>query len=127
MSLYNYKAVAPDGRTVLGRIDALNIVDLELRLRRMELDLIDGEPVDLAWERFDSEDSASLERRVRAFARLPQGRSRRPAWAQTGSGGGLLTETEEAQVIYLLRESGTLCRYVRERSGSGGGPDGLAG
>ena len=45
MSLYNYKAVAPDGRTVLGRIDALNIVDLELRLRRMELDLIDGEPV----------------------------------------------------------------------------------
>ena len=35
MSLYNYKAVAPDGRTVLGRIDALNIVDLELRLRRM--------------------------------------------------------------------------------------------
>lgn len=91
------------------------------------LRLIDGEPVDLAWERFDSEDSASLERRVRAFARLPQGRSRRPAWAQTGSGGGLLTETEEAQVIYLLPESGTLCRYVRERSGSGGGPDGLAG
>ena len=45
MSLYNYKAVAPDGRTVLGRIDALNIVDLELRLRRMELDLLDGEPV----------------------------------------------------------------------------------
>ena len=64
---------------------------------------------------------------MRAFARLPQGRRRRPAWAQTGSGGGLLTETEEAQVIYLLPESGTLCRYVRERSGSGGGPDGLSG
>ena len=45
MSLYTYKAVAPDGRTVQGRIDALNIVDLELRLRRMELDLIDGEPI----------------------------------------------------------------------------------
>ena len=45
MSLYTYKAVAPDGRTVLGRIDAINIVDLELRLRRMELDLIGGEPV----------------------------------------------------------------------------------
>ena len=45
MSLFTYKAVAPDGRTVQGRIDALNIVDLELRLRRMELDLIDGEPI----------------------------------------------------------------------------------
>ena len=45
MPLYSYRAVAPDGRMVLGRIDALNIVDLELRLRRMELDLIDGEPV----------------------------------------------------------------------------------
>ena len=45
MSLYNYKAVAADGRTVLGRIDALNVVDLELRLKRMELDLIDGEPI----------------------------------------------------------------------------------
>jgi len=28
---------------VLGRIDALNLVDLEMRLRRMELDLITGE------------------------------------------------------------------------------------
>ena len=45
MSLYNYKAVAADGRQVQGRIDALNLVDLELRLRRMELDLIDGEPI----------------------------------------------------------------------------------
>ena len=45
MSLYNYKAVATDGRQVQGRIDALNIVDLELRLKRMELDLIDGEPI----------------------------------------------------------------------------------
>ena len=45
MSLYTYKAVSPDGRTVLGRIDALNIVDLEMRLRRMELDLISGDLV----------------------------------------------------------------------------------
>jgi type IV pilus assembly protein PilC len=29
---------------VRGRIDALNVVDLEMRLRRMELDLISGEP-----------------------------------------------------------------------------------
>ena len=45
MSLYTYKAVGPDGRTVLGRIDALNVVDLEMRLRRMELDLISGDLV----------------------------------------------------------------------------------
>ncbi len=30
---------------MLGRIDALNLVDLEMRLRRMELDLVRGEPV----------------------------------------------------------------------------------
>ena len=42
MPLYNYKAVDPDGRSVAGRIDALNIVDLEMRLRRMDLDLVDG-------------------------------------------------------------------------------------
>jgi len=45
LALYTYKAIAPDGRTVLGRIDALNLVDLEMRLRRMELDLVTGEPI----------------------------------------------------------------------------------
>lgn len=45
MPLYTYKAINPDGRAVHGRIDALNIVDLELRLRRMELDLVSGQPV----------------------------------------------------------------------------------
>jgi len=43
--LYTYKAVNPDGRMIFGRIDALNVVDLEMRLRRMELDLVNGEPV----------------------------------------------------------------------------------
>ncbi|WP_313950801.1 type II secretion system F family protein [Accumulibacter sp.] len=45
MPLYTYKAVSPEGRMMLGRIDALNLVDLEMRLRRMELDLVRGEPV----------------------------------------------------------------------------------
>jgi type IV pilus assembly protein PilC len=45
MPLYTYKAVNPDGRMIFGRIDALNLVDLEMRLRRMELDLVNGEPV----------------------------------------------------------------------------------
>ena len=45
MPLYTYKAVSPDGRMVFGRIDAINLVDLDLRLRRMELDLVSGEPL----------------------------------------------------------------------------------
>jgi len=45
MPLYSYKAVNLDGRMIFGRIDALNVVDLEMRLRRMELDLVNGEPV----------------------------------------------------------------------------------
>jgi type IV pilus assembly protein PilC len=45
MPLYTYKAVNPDGRMIFGRIDALNVVDLEMRLRRMELDLVNGQPL----------------------------------------------------------------------------------
>jgi type IV pilus assembly protein PilC len=44
MPLFNYRAINSDGQAVAGRIDALNLVDLETRLRRMELDLIDGAP-----------------------------------------------------------------------------------
>lgn len=43
--LFDYKAVSAEGRKVFGRIDAINLVDLEMRLRRMELDLITGQPV----------------------------------------------------------------------------------
>ena len=45
MPLYTYRAVDPDGHAVTGRVDAMNLVDLELRLRRMDLDLINGDPV----------------------------------------------------------------------------------
>jgi type IV pilus assembly protein PilC len=44
MPLFNYRAIDSDGRAAAGRIDAANLVDLELRLKRMELDLIDGVP-----------------------------------------------------------------------------------
>ena len=47
MALYTYKAISADGRRLLGRIDALNLVDLEMRLKRMELDLISGERNDV--------------------------------------------------------------------------------
>ena len=46
MALFDYKAITPDGKTVLGRLDAINLVDLEMRLKRMELDLITGQPVE---------------------------------------------------------------------------------
>jgi type IV pilus assembly protein PilC len=45
MTLYAYKAMNADGRVIMGRIDAMNAVDLEMRLKRMELDYIRGNPV----------------------------------------------------------------------------------
>ncbi len=43
--LFDYKAVSAEGRRILGRLDAVNLVDLEMRLKRMDLDLITGQPV----------------------------------------------------------------------------------
>lgn len=40
MPSFQYKAIGPDGRKTRGRLDAYNEVDLELRLRKMGLDLI---------------------------------------------------------------------------------------
>jgi len=45
MALYTYKAMNAKGRVLAGRLDAINPVDLEMRLKRMELDLITGKPV----------------------------------------------------------------------------------
>ncbi|MFL6658187.1 MAG: type II secretion system F family protein [Massilia sp.] len=44
MALYAYSSMNPAGKIVNGVIDAANQPDLELRLRRMELDLIDCKP-----------------------------------------------------------------------------------
>jgi type IV pilus assembly protein PilC len=40
--LFDYKAVTAEGRMIYGRLDAINLVDLEMRLKRMELDLVTG-------------------------------------------------------------------------------------
>ena len=45
MTLHAYKAMNAGGGIVHGRMDAINPVDLELRLRRIGLDLISGDPV----------------------------------------------------------------------------------
>ena len=44
MPLYTYKAVDVRGKHVIGRVEALNLFDLEQRLLRMELDLVTGAP-----------------------------------------------------------------------------------
>ena len=45
MALYAYRAMDEGGRLVSGRMDAINQVDLELRLKRMDLDYISGAAV----------------------------------------------------------------------------------
>ncbi len=40
MDLYRYKAIDSRGRTLTGRVNAVNPVDLEVRLKRMGMDLI---------------------------------------------------------------------------------------
>jgi type IV pilus assembly protein PilC len=42
MALFTYKAIDTRGKMALGQIEALNISDLEMRLKRMGLDLIAG-------------------------------------------------------------------------------------
>jgi type IV pilus assembly protein PilC len=44
MALFTYKAIDTRGKTMLGQIEAINLVDLELRLKRMGLDLVRGGP-----------------------------------------------------------------------------------
>lgn len=43
--LFDYKAISSEGRMIFGRIDAINLVDLDMRLKRMELDLVTGKPL----------------------------------------------------------------------------------
>ena len=44
MALYSYKAIDSRGKSVMGRVEAVNLFDLEQRLLRMELDLVSGAP-----------------------------------------------------------------------------------
>lgn len=44
--LFDYKAVSTEGRMIYGRLDAINLVDLEMRLKRMDLDLVSGNLVE---------------------------------------------------------------------------------
>jgi type IV pilus assembly protein PilC len=44
MPLFSYKAIDAAGKNVLGRVEAVNLFDLEQRLARMGLDLVNGAP-----------------------------------------------------------------------------------
>ncbi|MDR0775690.1 MAG: type II secretion system F family protein [Azonexus sp.] len=44
--LFDYKAVSTEGRMTTGRLDAINLIDLEMRLKRMDLDLVTGKLVE---------------------------------------------------------------------------------
>ena len=44
MALFTYKAIDAQGKSVLGRVEAVNLFDLEQRLSRMGLDLVVGAP-----------------------------------------------------------------------------------
>jgi type IV pilus assembly protein PilC len=45
MELYRYKAVDAEGRWQRGQADAVNPIDLEMRLTRLGLDLVSYRPV----------------------------------------------------------------------------------
>ncbi|MBS4096338.1 MAG: type II secretion system F family protein [Sulfuricella sp.] len=45
MAMFAYTAMDPGGKTITGRLDAANVSDLEMRLGRMDLDLIDFKEV----------------------------------------------------------------------------------
>lgn len=44
MAVFTYKAIDVSGKAVAGQLEAINAVDLELRLKRMGLDLVVGGP-----------------------------------------------------------------------------------
>jgi type IV pilus assembly protein PilC len=45
MALYSYKAIDASGKMVFGNIEAINLIDLEMRLKRISLDFINGDVI----------------------------------------------------------------------------------
>jgi type IV pilus assembly protein PilC len=63
MPAYKYKAVGKTGRRTRGKIDAVNEIDLELRLRQMNLDLITFREIERSRSGFGSGSGGSITRR----------------------------------------------------------------
>lgn len=53
MAVFGYRAMNRNGSVIRGEMEAINLVDLELRLKRMDLDFINGEAMrhSAAWRR----------------------------------------------------------------------------
>ena len=47
--IFAYKAIGPSGQRLRGQIEALNAVDLEIRLKLMGLELIRAQPGRPGW------------------------------------------------------------------------------
>lgn len=45
MALYSYKAIDASGKMVFGNLEAINLIDLEMRLKRIGLDFINGDVI----------------------------------------------------------------------------------
>jgi type IV pilus assembly protein PilC len=43
--MFSYRAMSAQGRVISGQMDAVNLVDLEMRLKRMDLDFINGQVI----------------------------------------------------------------------------------
>ena len=61
MATFNYKAIDKTGRPAQGQIDAINEVDLEIRLERMGLDLITFNPAQKASTTFSRNKVSNLD------------------------------------------------------------------
>lgn len=44
MGLFTYKAIDTRGKSIMGQVEAMNLIDLDMRLKRMGLDLVRGGP-----------------------------------------------------------------------------------
>ncbi len=44
MALFTYKAIDTRGKSIMGQVEAMNLIDLDMRLKRMGLDLVRGGP-----------------------------------------------------------------------------------
>jgi len=44
MALFTYKAIDTRGKSIMGQVEAVNLIDLDMRLKRMGLDLVRGGP-----------------------------------------------------------------------------------
>ena len=87
MATFEYKAINDTGKIVLGRIDASNDSDLEMRLGRMGLEMIRCWPARQGgWSSRGGKVGDNISRSAGDFRRSALGQSRRDRHQRHGSG-----------------------------------------